>query len=173
MLAAPRRLESFALELGCWTIQLFHGLNVKLRGAGTISWSNFAPNPSLTHQSKTQPPQGLNLACLGKILHWEQRCITGIDRSQHIPIRVSLHHGISKKSQLSRLMGMGPVKAFQPAPPGLLWELEPRWSEQITAASRVIHPGHFGRPEFPPNDKNKQNLSALNAGKTMKKLGTQ
>lgn len=44
------------------------------------------------------------------------------------------------------------VKAFQP-PSRLLWELEPRWSEQITAASWAIHPRHFGRPEFPPNDK--------------------
>lgn len=70
-------------------------------------------------------------------------------------------------------MGLGPVKAFQPPPPGLLQELEPRWSEQITAASGAIHPRHFGRPEFPPNDKNKQNLSALNAGKPMKKLDTQ
>jgi len=57
MLAAPHWLESFALELGCWTVQLFDVLNVRLLGAGTISWTNFAFSSSPTHQSKTQPPR--------------------------------------------------------------------------------------------------------------------
>lgn len=61
---------------------------------------------------------------------------------------------LPEKFQLSRLMGLGLVKAFQPHP-GLLQELEPRWSEEIAAASGAIHPGHFGRPEFPPNAANK------------------
>lgn len=56
----------------------------------------------------------------------------------------------SKKNPM--LMWLRIVKAFQP-PSRLLWELGPRWSEQITAASWAIHPRHFGRLEFPPNDK--------------------
>lgn len=78
--------------------------------------------------------------------------MAGTDGSQHIPTGVPLHHGIARK--VPAFLGLGLVKAFQPHP-GLLQELEPRWSEAIAAASGAVHPGHFGRPEFPPNAANK------------------
>lgn len=36
MLAGPRWLGSFALEPGCWAIQLLRGLDFTFRGAGTV-----------------------------------------------------------------------------------------------------------------------------------------
>lgn len=112
--AAPCWLESFALELVCWIIQMCHGLNFKFHGASTISCFNFVPQPITNPPEQNSATQGLNFARTGEMLHWEQRCIAGTDRRQHIPIGISLCHRISKKFHLSRLMGTGPVRAFQP-----------------------------------------------------------